>query len=32
VLDPIRTENRLRFSVRLDEGDPEVHFERTVRT
>jgi len=25
---PIRTENRLRFSVRLDDGPTEVLFER----
>jgi hypothetical protein len=27
---PIRTENRLRFSVRLDDGPTEVRFERAV--
>src|SRR5215217_4354294 len=32
VIVPICTENRLHFSVRLDEGDPEVHFERAVGT
>ena len=30
VLVPIRTENRLRFSARLDDGDPKVRFERAV--
>jgi hypothetical protein len=32
VLLPIRTENRLHFSVRLDEGDPEVRFELVLRS
>jgi hypothetical protein len=27
VMVPIKTENRLRFSVRLDDGVPEVHLE-----
>jgi len=31
VLVPIRTENRLRISARLDNGLPEVRFERAVR-
>jgi hypothetical protein len=30
VLLPIRTENRLRFSVHLDDGVPEVRFERVA--
>jgi hypothetical protein len=30
VMVPINTENRLHFSVRLDEGDPEVRFERVA--
>jgi len=29
---PLCTENRLRFSVQLDEGDPEVRLERAVGT
>ena len=28
---PIKTENKLRFSVRLDDGVPEVRFERAIR-
>jgi hypothetical protein len=31
VIVPIKTENRLHFSVRLDNGTPEVRLERTVR-
>jgi hypothetical protein len=27
---PIRTENRLRFSIQLDDGPTEVRFERAV--
>jgi hypothetical protein len=32
VMVPIQTENRLRFSVRLEDGALEVRFERAVRT
>jgi hypothetical protein len=30
VIVPLCTENRLRFSARLDDGAPEVRFERIV--
>ena len=30
VMVPKKTENRLRFSARLDEGTPQVRFERIV--
>jgi hypothetical protein len=30
VMVPLCTENALRFSARLDEGAPEVRFERIV--
>ena len=32
VIVTIKTENRLHFSVRLDEGDPEVRFELALRS
>jgi hypothetical protein len=31
VIFPLCTENRLRFSIRLDDGGPEVRFELAVR-
>ena len=31
VMVPVMTENWLRFSARLDEGDPEVRFELALR-